>query len=1523
MKKKALNWVVLFLLLIQAAGLQPFQGVAHAEEGFTPVSIGFEPAETGTWYSTVLGGYTWEADSAVAHSGERALKLANAGGDTVTTNKVDVDNTKTTAPVAAPNIGIVAGKRYTLEFWYKTNNYQKLVSSGGASIILQPYSNTTSSKKVIYVSIPVPAEASSGWIKKTATIDLTGTIQDYSGNTLVPNRLRMLFRLAGSSGEILFDDVQIYEEGQSPSPSPTVIPSTTPTVTASATPAPSVSPTGTPTPSVSPSASPTATPNPEGLVFQAGFETGDAVSWTEKEAGMQSDYDSTVKRSGDRSLKLTNVSGTTDTTAKVDVDNLVNRVPNIPITGGKTYEFELWYLTQGYDKVVSSAGAVVTLLPYSGTKQLSGTASITVPETASTEWTRMSVRYALPATITSSGQEYAPDSLRVLIRFSGTQGTVWLDDFSMKALYPHDGLGLGETVIQAGFESGEPTAWSKSAVGNDGYLDSTMTFSGERSLKLFNPTGAKDTSYKLVYENVVNGTPATPIEEARSYTLSFRYFTRDYQKFTSDGGATITVYPYSGSSMLKEYQKSFTISDDLMSGWASKAIAFDLPATIKDYLNVERVPDRIRIYIKLANARGTVWIDDLSIKKGVLNLASQTSPVVSDTQTAVIETRLQGAWAFLAGSSAVYAEQKKIRLDDNDADAQPIFQNGNLYIPARFAVDRLGEGIVWKEAGQTLTYQGQPVALEAPPLTAGGITYIPLHALADAMGKVVFQDTRGLLILSDSIVAIPGEDDTLILDMMRYLNSTAGVMAKPVLVPNENLPEPAYLPAPEYRGEGMPFAVPSIVLTANTRAAVDAALANFTFKHDSMLNTVDELLFIKGQIEAGEEPWASSFEKMKQSKYASKTYTPSPVAIPSAGINGANDQGANAESMDSAAAYTQALMWILTGEEVYAKNAVKILNGWANVMQSHGGANWYLQASWAGSKFPAAAELIRATYPGWSQEEIDAFKGMLNRAFLPLLNQRMAYGNRLLSVSNALVAIGVFNEDKAALHQGLFQYLSYLPHYVYLSTDGDKPKATDYWLQRPTNEEYYQMHSNQYSREASWVLAPNNPKPGVYGDDTTMLTQSSLEEQWYYPGVYIDGLVSETARDLGHVELSIGAVSNISEIAWNQGIDVYTLFKERLGAFLETNAALRLGYVIPDTLNGGFLDPQGISPTYEILYNHLHNRLGMELPVTYDFINPYIRAAQAYGTVPSPNLFATNVAAQTNLHMLWETLTHAQLNNKASAPPVPPSDPSVILGVLGGSFTQGALHLGIPAQAFGGAIAVSVTESTYEQPVDQGAAISKMFRVHKDKSGSFYKPVTVSIQVYGRTFDTEQYDYGIYEYVEGRNTWIILNDSQLDVSTGTLSGTVSHFGSFAVFEMEKQVPPEIEPGGIIPVASAIASDHDGNLPGFAIDGDLSTRWSALGEQWLELDLGKIYSIDSVGIAFQSGDARASKFDLEGSADRENWTPVYNGQSSGTSADIEKFALGKMDVRYVRYNGHGNTSNGWNSIKEFEVYKSMN
>lgn len=117
-----------------------------------------------------------------------------------------------------------------------------------------------------------------------------------------------------------------------------------------------------------------------------------------------------------------------------------------------------------------------------------------------------------------------------------------------------------------------------------------------------------------------------------------------------------------------------------------------------------------------------------------------------------------------------------------------------------------------------------------------------------------------------------------------------------------------------------------------------------------------------------------------------------------------------------------------------------------------------------------------------------------------------------------------------------------------------------------------------------------------------------------------------------------------------------------------------------------------------------------------------------------------------------------------------------------------------------------------------------------------------------------------------------------------------------------------------------ARSHQGkNEPANVIDGDLETRWSAEGnEQWLCFDLGEVTSVGAVEIAFAQGDRRNTLFAIECSLDGQKWESVFDGQSSGRSLALERFASAPAKARYVRYLGFGNSDNVWNSITEMRI-----
>jgi len=127
---------------------------------------------------------------------------------------------------------------------------------------------------------------------------------------------------------------------------------------------------------------------------------------------------------------------------------------------------------------------------------------------------------------------------------------------------------------------------------------------------------------------------------------------------------------------------------------------------------------------------------------------------------------------------------------------------------------------------------------------------------------------------------------------------------------------------------------------------------------------------------------------------------------------------------------------------------------------------------------------------------------------------------------------------------------------------------------------------------------------------------------------------------------------------------------------------------------------------------------------------------------------------------------------------------------------------------------------------------------------------------------------------------------------------------------------------VTPGASAIvASTNDGNLPANTVDNSLATRWSGCGDgAWIQYDLGSTQTVSHVRIAFYSGNQRQTRFDIETSNDGVAWqAAALNVLSSGTTTQQETFDFADTAARYVRYFGHGNTLNAWNSLTEVDIY----
>jgi len=246
---------------------------------------------------------------------------------------------------------------------------------------------------------------------------------------------------------------------------------------------------------------------------------------------------------------------------------------------------------------------------------------------------------------------------------------------------------------------------------------------------------------------------------------------------------------------------------------------------------------------------------------------------------------------------------------------------------------------------------------------------------------------------------------------------------------------------------------------------------------------------------------------------------------------------------DSNAAYQCALMWCITGDHAYAKVAIRILNGWTSTLKQISGADAVLCASLGGFKLINAAELIRHTDTGWRDTDAKKTEDFFRLVLLPVLHNFAPFANG--------------NWDTAAIK-------CMMAIGIFCEDDNLVDNALRYYL---------------------------------HGCGDGRL------ENYIYPG----GQCQESGRDQQHTQLGLAHMGDTCEMAWNQGLDLYSAVANRLLEGFEYTARYNLGSdvtFVPDHDKTGKYSHDVISPrsslrpVYEQIYNHYLHRKKATAPFT-------------------------------------------------------------------------------------------------------------------------------------------------------------------------------------------------------------------------------------------------------------------------------------------------------------------------------------
>ncbi|PLB19033.1 MAG: Fibronectin type III domain protein [Flavobacteriaceae bacterium FS1-H7996/R] len=325
------------------------------------------------------------------------------------------------------------------------------------------------------------------------------------------------------------------------------------------------------------------------------------------------------------------------------------------------------------------------------------------------------------------------------------------------------------------------------------------------------------------------------------------------------------------------------------------------------------------------------------------------------------------------------------------------------------------------------------------------------------------------------------------------------------------------------------------------------------FVHPGGLHSLEDLNRMKEKVAAGESPWIEGWNALVSDGKSSASY----------GISGGVRENANQRqnmNRDAQAAYLNALRWYISGDVAHAEKAISIYNAYAHTVNQipSGGNTDILGLGGIGFTAMAMGAEIMRLYEGWAPEDFEKFKFMMKEYFYPvshdfLTNHRGAcptyyWANWDLNNISALVAIGILVDDRDIFNEGI-----------------------------------------EYFKNGIGAGSIKNAVPFVQGNFG----------QW-----------QESGRDQSHALLGIGLMANTCQLAWNQGVDLYSYddnrflkgaeYVARTGAlsldapfFEEYDSCANRGHRwIASNALGRYFD----QPVWEIVYNHYVVKQGLEAP---------------------------------------------------------------------------------------------------------------------------------------------------------------------------------------------------------------------------------------------------------------------------------------------------------------------------------------
>jgi hypothetical protein len=240
---------------------------------------------------------------------------------------------------------------------------------------------------------------------------------------------------------------------------------------------------------------------------------------------------------------------------------------------------------------------------------------------------------------------------------------------------------------------------------------------------------------------------------------------------------------------------------------------------------------------------------------------------------------------------------------------------------------------------------------------------------------------------------------------------------------------------------------------------------------------------------------------------------------------------------DGKGAYANALAYLVTNNELYAENTMKILNGWSTTCKTFVGTNAPLEAAWGTAAMARACELLKWTCPKWNKTIEEKYKTWVRSIILPHLRGDTEryhlnwgfYNNWHTSINEARLQFALLCDDLIEVNACLQRYVTIFESYV---------------------------------------------------QDT--------------------GITGETYRDSDHCCFGLAGLIQTCELAWHQGVDLYALRNNLLQKSIELHAGIFGSNIFPVFVQRtkltvyNWIQPSG----WGIAYQHFVQRREKSMPLT-------------------------------------------------------------------------------------------------------------------------------------------------------------------------------------------------------------------------------------------------------------------------------------------------------------------------------------